>query len=224
MHFDFSVKTAASEFTLVDAEGKPVACQFTGVKQEKGGVAGAVWTVVSVPAGGSVTLGLAAGKAAGGGVRVEEKDGLVVLSNERMAVAVPRWGAKGGALTGLPAPVRGVATPGGEWLGAGQWFDEGAGAQVKQATTTIVERGPVRAVVRQALSFADGHTYATTVTLAAGQDTATIGEESDLEAPQAGWRFSLGAGLGVDRVFWQNQWAKSDFAGGVGAGQYRAEV
>ncbi len=212
VHLDFSVKTAATDLTLVDAEGRPVLCQFTDLKREGGTVSGKVWTVLSLRPGAAVSFDLVPGRPGGNGVQVTERDGLVVLSNDRVAVALPRWGAKAVKLTDLPAPVRGLASPGGEWLGGGQWFDEGADLQVQQAVTTVVERGPIRATVCQSFALTDGRTYQATVSLAALQDAAIISEEAPIEAPQAGWRFSFAPGLAADRVFWQNQGAQSELA------------
>lgn len=206
VHFDFSVKTTATELTLADAQGHPVLCQFTDLKREGGTVSGKVWTVLSLPSGGVVSLDLIPGKPPAGGAQVAERNDLVVLSNDRVAVALPRWKAKEVKLTDLPPPIRGMAATGGDWLGGAQWFDDGAGLQVQEATTTVIERGPVRATVRQSFTLTDGRTYQATVSLAALQDTALISEEAPLEAPQAGWRLSFTPGLNADRVLWYNNY------------------
>ncbi len=214
VHFDFSANTSAADLTLADAQGKPVLCQFTDLKRQQGTVSGKVWTVLSLSSGGEISLDLLPGKPPAGGVQVTERNGLVVLSNDRVAIALPHWEAKDVKLTDLPAPLRGLSSPGGDWLGEGQWFDEGVNLRVQQATTTVVERGPVRATVRQALTLADGRTYQATVSLAVAQDTALISEEAPIEAPQAGWRFSLTPGLSADRVIWYNHYfADRDKAG-----------
>ena len=62
VHFDFNASTSASDLTLADAQGRTVLCQFTGLKREKTAVAGQIWTVVSVPSGGEMTLQLILGK------------------------------------------------------------------------------------------------------------------------------------------------------------------
>ncbi len=213
IHFDFSATTSASDLTLADDTGKPVSCQFTDLERAGGKVTGQVWTVVTIPPDSSVSFQLLAAKApAVSGVEVQKAGQQLILSNDRMAVYLAQWpGALQDPLplTALPAPLSAVSLPQGQPLGQMRWFSEGDALGVKSATTTVVERGPVRATVQQTLVLTDGRQYTMTITLAAKQDAALIVEDTDLESPQSGLRYSMIPGLKANHVFWNNQWKET---------------
>ncbi len=218
IHFDFAVTTKAKDLTLVDAAGKPVPCQVTDLQRDtqKGTVAGKVWTVVSLQPGGVALFALREGKPpAATGVEVARGRDQVVLRNDRLVLYLPQWPgnlAEPMGLPALPAPLRAVSAPQGPELGRMQWFNDGEALGVKQATTTVVEAGAVRAIVEQALVFTDGRKYRMTITLAAKQDAALITEDSDVDHPRAGLRFSLVPGLGANHALWNNQWKETEHA------------
>lgn len=225
VHFGFEVPTAllrAERFHLTDAAGHPLPCQITDLARPRfGRVRGQAWTVVSLAPDDEQTLQLRRGQAAPAeaALRLDERDGILILANDRLALQLPRWPGElppGAplALARLPPPLRAVAARAdGPWLGELAWMDASpTPLTVARAVTEIVERGPVLVIVRQRLQLTDGRTYAATVRLGLRQDAALVSEESDIAAPAAALRFSLLPGLQPDRVYWHNQWKKTDLA------------
>ena len=221
VHFDLNAATAlqSSQLVLTDSAGKAVPFQFAGLARDPktNNLRGQIWTVADLEPNGQTGFILRAGTATGDSdLKIASEGDDLVISNARLALRVPQWKTLAApvALTTLAPPLGAIRANGGAtWLGQGQWQNGGAPLMVKAAKTEIIERGPVRALVRQSLTFADGRSYAATIQLAARQDAAIVSEASDVDAPQAGWRFSLQNGLNADHVFWNNQWKKSDNAG-----------
>lgn len=207
VHFQFSAPPSGDR-KLTDAEGRVLPAQFT---------TGGVWTVTSLAPGAKAVFQVHAGKGdAPTDLRLEQAGGEWILSNDRMALRVPQWpGAPQtpGDLAKLPAPLLAVRGKDGAWLGGARWFDDTASLKVKEATTTVVERGPVRIVVQQRIVLADGRFHSTTIELGARQEVAVIREDSDINVPTAGWRWSMQPGLSADHVFWHNQWRSTERAG-----------
>ena len=140
----------------------------------------------------------------------------VVLANEHLALRLPKWNelVKGATdLTQLPPPWESISRERNLWLGNARWVNDGPRLSVKEASTQIVEEGPVRVIVRQSLTSSDGKTYSATIQLALGQDAALITEDSTMDAPKAAISFSMQAGLDADHIFWNNQYTKTDHAG-----------
>lgn len=216
VHFDFDVADTG-DLKLTDEAGQAVSAQFSGVKTGAGHTKGRVWTLANLKAGGKAVFELQSGPgAAKTDLRVEAGESEVVLSNGLMAVRLPRWPGTlkaGGDLQLLPAPLVSVRGRSGDWLGGAKWFNDGGEMKVKEAATTVLEQGPVRAVVRQHLVLEDGRHYTCTIELGASQEVALIREDSDIDAPKAGWRLSLQPGLGANHVFWNNQWKATEKAG-----------
>ena len=216
IHFDFSATTSAKDLTLADAAGKALPCQFTDLQRAGGKVSGKVWTVVTLPPDGSASFQLLAAKPpALAGVQVGTGPEGIALKNDRMIVYLPQYPGvfkEPTALTSLPAPLRSVGLLQGEPLGLMRWFDQGEALGVKEASTTLLEKGPVRVVVKQSIVLVDGRKYSMTISLAARQDAALIAEDSDIEAPKAGLRYSLLPGLGANHIFWNNQWKETEHA------------
>lgn len=216
IHFEFSVTTSAPELTLADANGRPVPCQFAALKREGEKVSGQVWTVVTLPPDGEVSYQLLAGKPpAGAGVELREAGEQLVLSNDRLTVYLSRWPgnlAEPRPLNALGAPLRAVGLPGGQPWGQMRWFTEGDPLGVKSATTTVVEKGAIRMVVEQKLVLTDNRQYTMTVTLGAKQDAALIVEDTDIDSPKSGLRYSLIPGLQADHLLWNNQWRTTEHA------------
>ena len=219
VHFEFAVATQAKDLVLTDAGGTPVPCQFTDIRrdQTRARTTGKVWTVVTVEPNGRAMFELRPGKpTALTALTVKRHRDRLVLSNSSLAITLANWsegGPQGKRLTSLSAPVLSVCVRGGKPLGSGAWVNAGPGLTVKRATTAIVEQGPVRIVVRQHLTFTDGHTYEATITLAARQEAALVTEHCTVDAPKAAFRFSVQPGLEANRVFWHNQWRKTANAG-----------
>lgn len=204
VHFDFDVATTAADLRLTDAAGAPLPAQFTGIARAAGRTRGTVWTLVSLASMSEIALQLRAGRAAAlpGASIVEERDKLV-LRNDRIAVALPRWPGTLGAptdLASIPPPLRSVRQADGAWLCDARWVNEGAPLHVREAITTVIEPGPVRASVRQRLTLSDGQKYEAIVTLAAKQEAALVTESSDIDAPRAALRLSMQPGLAADHV------------------------
>jgi hypothetical protein len=221
VHFDFDVATSAAKFVLLDAQGAVLPSQISGLVRNGSRLKGRIWTLLSLEPKGAVRLSLhaqgrrdshaasAGFEAASDAVSIREEHGRVVVSNDRIAVALPRWPgvlAELTDLTTLPAPLESVRTNGGKWLGDARWVNEGSTLRAREASTRVLERGPVRAVIEQKLTFSDGRSYEATLTLVARQDAALIAEHSDVDEPKAALRLSMQAGLGADHVYWHSQW------------------
>ena len=215
VHFDFDVATRAKALHLTDADGSPATCQLSDVRRDErqGRISGTVWTVVTVEPSSRVVLHLRPGETeAVTSLAIARGADQISLSNDRMGVALGSWPGQiqlPARLTDLPAPVLSVSAPGGRPLGSGSWINTGPALEVKEASTQVIEQGPVRMVVRQRMLFADGGTYEATVTLGARQDAALVAERCTVDAPRAAFRFSMQPGLKADRVFWHNQWRKT---------------
>ncbi len=221
VHFPVSFTGALPKsLTLTDAAGTPMPCQVNGLARKDGVVTGTLWTVVTLPPKGEVTLNLQTGKPAVTALRLLSRGSELHLGNERMMLRLPRLTAPLKApveLTTLPAPVLGVSMDGGAtWLGGGSWLNAGDPLLVKAATTTVIEAGPVRVTVRYRLTFADDRTYQADITLGARQEAALFTDDTTVEAPKAAFRFNFQQGINADRVFWQNNYYADTYKGLTG--------
>ena len=137
---------------LGDAARRRVPCQVSGLRQKGGKVTGTLWTVVDLPPKGEVTVHLRRGASPPTSLRLTARGRAYVLRNEYMAIRLPRLpGAlePPAALDSLPAPLLAVAGPDGKnWLGQGAWTNAVQPLLVKEATTRVLEEGPVRVTVR----------------------------------------------------------------------------
>ncbi len=196
--------------TLRDADGQSVPCQVNGLGRSGLMITGTVWTVISVPPKGSVTLHLTPGDPAPSALKLAAQGQDYVLHNEFMAVRLPRLP---GSLTlpadlnTLPAPLLAVSGPDAAvWLGQGIWTHTGGALQVKEATTTVLEEGPVRVTIRYRLTFTDGRFYQADISLGARQECALFTDDSNVDSPDTAFRFSFQPGLGADRTYWRNSY------------------
>ncbi|MHB9134424.1 MAG: hypothetical protein ACYDBB_25410 [Armatimonadota bacterium] len=217
VHFDFAVTTTARDMTLVDADGVPLPCQFTDITRDEklNRVSGKVWTVVTLEPYKQITLELQPGKPPVAGVTLKREGDKWTLRNTCMAISLPQLPgalAQPVDLVKLPAPFSAVSADGEKWLGNMRWVNSGPPLQVKEATTTIVEQGSVRVIIRQKVVFTDGGTYEMTIQLAERQEAALISETSNMDAPKAALAFGMVKELEADRVIWHNQWKKSNNA------------
>ncbi|MHB9132832.1 MAG: hypothetical protein ACYDBB_17320 [Armatimonadota bacterium] len=211
IHFPIAYTgTAPGSLTLTDAEGKPVPTQITGLTRKKGKVTGTAWTVATLPPSGTATFALRSGKSAPTALRLQAAGNTYLLGNERITLRLPRFTAKLAQpvdLTALPAPLLAVAAAGTDtWLGAGAWVNTGQPLQVKAATTTVLEGGPVRVTVRYRLVFTDDRFYQADLSLGARQDAALFTDNTNIDAPKAAFRFSFQSGLRADRLYWRNNY------------------
>ena len=219
VHFTvaYSGTTTPRPLTLTDAARRPVPCQITGLKHHNGKVTGTVWTVVTLAPNGSATFHLRPGKPVPSRLRLVPQGKEYLLGNEHIALRLPRLPGRLAHpvdLTSLPGPLLAVTgSDGTTWFGRGVWTNTGPALQVKQATTRVIEQGPVRITVRYRLTLTDGRFYQADIGLGARQDCALVTEEANIVAPKTAFRFSFQPGLRADRVFWHNQWAKCEFAG-----------
>ncbi|OPZ88017.1 MAG: hypothetical protein BWY76_00174 [bacterium ADurb.Bin429] len=205
VHFDFAVQTDARELVLVDGAGRTLPCQFSNLSRQGRQVAGTVWTVVDLEPGKGATLALQPGKPEASALKWAGQ----TLTNDRLAVYLAQLP---GALDlpkplgQLPPPILAVGRPGGPRQGEGMWANVPDTLLVKEATTRIVEQGPVRITIEQRYLLTDGREYRMTVQLGLRQDAALITEDGTLSAPGAGFRFDMRPGLHATRVLWHNQW------------------
>lgn len=211
--FDFDVKSTARQFTLVDADDRPIPCDVTNLTRKNGRARGRITTVVSLGPGQTLTLFLRPDAPPAVPLPIRESTDSVTLVNDRITLSLPRLPGKLATpmpLTKLSAPIRSIGREGRQY-GAGSW--QGADALlVKEATTRIVERGCIRATVEQHYILADNREYTMTVQLALRQDAALITENATIHAPEAGFRFDFTPNLQPKRVLWHNQWKSTPHA------------
>ena len=221
VHFPVDTTTSEKNLSLTDAKEHFLPCQFTDLKWDGDHLTGNVWTVVSLEPGSEEVFNLVPAAAisppqkAAPTLSISQEGKYIVLANEYLAVRIPNWTGlvKGSTnLTQLPAPWESVSRKTNLWLGNARWINDGPPLSVKEASTQVIEQGPVRVIVRQSLTFTDGNVYNATIELALRQDAALIKEDSNLDAPKAGISFSMQAGLKADHVFWYNQEAKGNRA------------
>ncbi|MHB9131879.1 MAG: hypothetical protein ACYDBB_12440 [Armatimonadota bacterium] len=216
VHFAIDVPGTGKDYTLTDEKGEAYPVQLTDVVRQNRRTKATLWTVVTVEPGVTLTLKLQTGKpSTEGTVAVKQAQGFIALSNDRMEIALPLWPGTPEQpvdLTTLPAPLRAIRQPGDAWLCDVKWVNAGPVLQVKEATTKILEAGPVRATVEQKLTFTDGHTYRAVFTLGAKQDAVLVTEDTDVDAPKAAIRLSMLSGLKADHIYWHNQWKETTHA------------
>ena len=210
VHFPFSYSATSlpQSLTLTDTQGQALPTQIAGLTRKDGKVTGTAWTVVSLPPKGAQTLQLRPGKPPATTLRLQREAAGLVLSNNLLKLRLPKLPGKLAqpvSLAALPAPLLALAAGGaGPWLGGGAWVGADAALQVKEASTTVLEEGPVRATVRYRLTFTDGRFYQADVALADRQACALFTDDTDVESPQTVFRFSFQPGLQADRVYWRN--------------------
>lgn len=199
---------------LTDGAGLPLPAELEVASVSGGRAHLKLFTVVSLEPGREVVLSLHEGGVRApppGSVVVRREPGAFVLVNDRVEIALPVWSADRGHgapdVGAIPAPIRAIRRAGGAWMGEGTWTNGGASLAVASADTTILAEGPVRAAVRQRLRFTDGHTYEAVIALGARQDTATVTEDADADAPKIAHRLAL-----PGSVVWHNQFGAAEGA------------
>jgi hypothetical protein len=220
VHFPVDTFGSEKDLALVDANGDPLPCQFSNIQRQGDHVTGKVWTVVSLEPGSTKLFQLvrahSSAQTAASSLRIAEDEKYIVLANEHIAVRLPKWTGlivKPTDLMQLPAPWESISRETNLWLGNARWINDGPPLTVKEASTQIIEQGPVRIIVRQSLTFNDGNTYTANIELALGQDAALITEDSTMDAPKAAISFSMRDGLEANHIFWNNQGFKTKHAG-----------
>lgn len=209
VHFRFAVPgDSPLELTLTDAEGAPLPTQLSEVARHDGQLVGKAWTVVSLAPRQTLTLHLRPGASPESQLRLESHQETLVLRNDRVAVRLPRLTLapdQVADLAALPAPLLGIShRSAATWFGSGRWTNAAAALQVKQAQTTVVEEGPVRITVRYRLTLSDDRFYQAEVTLGAQQDMVLFRDETDIDAADAAFVFSLQSGLEPDHLYWRD--------------------
>lgn len=201
IHADVDLPEGPGPVVAVDARGAIAPAEIEITAREGGRVHGRAWTVITLDPDAAATLELRPGdsRAAPGAVSVRDEAGAIVLANDRAEIAVPRWSATPD-VRALPPPIRAIRRPPGAWVGEAAWTSESP-AGVREAVTTVIARGPVRAAVEQRLRFADGTSYRALITLGARQEAARVVEDVDAAAPRAAYRLSL-----AGSTLWHNQW------------------
>jgi hypothetical protein len=205
-----------ASWALVDAAGTPMPYQLTNLTRKGGTFTGTLWTVISLPPKGTMTLTLQPGAPAQSTLHLVTQGNEYLLGNEHLTLRLPRLGmpAQPVDLATLPAPLLALSDGEGKaWYGQGTWVNPD-GLQVKSAATTVLEEGPVRVTVRYRLDFTDGRYYQADIALGARQDAALFTDDTNVNAPQACFRFAVNPGLGADRVYWNNtHWADREQKG-----------
>ncbi len=216
VHFPFDV-AAADELHLTDADNTPLPCQFTDLVREKGRVKGYVWTVVTLKANATLSFHLQAGAPktmSEPGVALAKTDAGYLLRNDRVGIRLPLWSTVKTpcALDKFPGPHAGLMNDDADGLSTSEWANT-ATMTVKSAATTVLEDGPLRAVVRQAFTLEDGRAYAVTFSLAAKQDLILVTEDSTIESDKAVLRLNMRAGLDANLVQWYDSYYENVNAG-----------
>lgn len=147
-------------------------------------------------------------------LKTTEEKGCYVLSNDRIAVRVPRGAeqfAKPVPAAAVPAPILAVRGPAGKWLGRG-WLE--SPLPVTGYTAQLTHDGPIFKRARMEYAFAGGR-YVCTVTLRTGEDVVHVRDEFDLGDPakerDSNFCFSLKDGLAPDTVRWYGRYYDKRF-------------
>ena len=159
---------------------------------------------------GQATFQLRPGRPAPSSLRLLPQGQYFLLGNEFIVLRLPRLP---GAVTppvdlaSMPAPLLAVGAAGSKnWLGGGAWVNADRPLRVKEATTSVIEEGPVRITVRYKLIFTADDFYQADITVGDRQDCAIFADTCNVNAPKAAFRFSFQPGLGANRVYWRNNY------------------
>jgi hypothetical protein len=227
VHFDLRPPRGTRAVVLKGPNGTLLPSQLSDVRRTPAGeIASArIWTVTSVPANGAVTLRVepvsAPQPARAAGASPRRVEGGWLLENGLVSLKIPELPGKltePRELAKLSPPLYSIRR-GGErsvetgWLGQFNWQPGKGDLLVTEATTTVLERGPVRSRIRQRYRLADEAVYEATIELSDRQAVAIISERSNLGDPSAALRYATAPGFGADRVFWHNQWKAGARAG-----------
>lgn len=162
---------------LLGPDGQPAPVQLRDLGDE----VEVAFVVRDLPADGAVTYTLTKGTTPAASLTQSQPDGLV-LDGGAVAARVPLPGSAsvkpGQTLQDLPAPLLGIRTADGQWLGAGRLVGS---LPVTSMTTTLIASGPVYAEARTEYTV-DGGRYAMTVRVIAGQPAVLVSEEFDMPA------------------------------------------
>jgi hypothetical protein len=191
-------------------------------------------------------------------MRFTDVGGMLIIDNGTVAVRIakavskfgrPRLDGDGqllaGSLPPIPAPLQGVRHKDGTWTGLGpnilrlqntyfeNWTLGEPNFPATSMTTTILEDGPLRVVVRvqygairPKYSYNIDHYpagtgyYNCTITLEAGQNSIMVEDDTDM---QICYRLDMNAGVNANRARYRGQGADSILNGrGSNGGVYRA--
>ncbi len=182
---------------LMGPDGQLVPVQIRDLGQE----VEVAFIVRDLPADGEVTYTLTAGAAIGRPLTQSLREGLL-LDAGKVAALVPGPGDEkpvGKTLADMPAPLLGVRSANGRWLGSGQLVGD---LPVKSRRTTLVASGPVYAEARTDYEL-EGGTYSMTVRVIAGQPAVLVSEEFDMPAAaveKCYFQYSLKEGFDPTRL------------------------
>ncbi len=182
---------------LMGPRGQFVPVQIRDLGQE----AEVAFIVRDLPADGEVTYTLTAGTAIGRPLTQTLRNGLLLDAGE-VAALVPGVGEErpaGKTLAEVRAPLLGVRTAGGQWLGSGRLVGD---LPVKSMQTTLVASGPVYAEVRTDY-VVEGGRYSMTVRVVKGQPAVLVSEEFDMPgtaAEKCFFQYDLKEGFEPERL------------------------
>ncbi|HOS44023.1 MAG TPA: hypothetical protein PK794_10060, partial [Armatimonadota bacterium] len=163
----------ARSLAVTDAAGAPVPYQRAGHR---------IYFLVTLPADGELVYTIRPGRAtpAERRVRVTDAGGMLTLDSGVMALRLPDGGARyrpSADPATVPGPLQGVRLGAGGWIGT-SWLQ--APMPVTGYAATLTAAGPLFADAAVEYAFAGGKRYRFSVRVIAGQPTAIIDEQMDV--------------------------------------------
>jgi len=177
--------TAAERFRLIDDAGVEIPWQVEIRTTADGSQRAFAGFIIDLPAGATRTFRLVPGKPATVETDlVAQRDGKNwVLGSKRCAVRLPTAeGFKGGTRFGdLPAPILGVRTWTGRWVGEGRLLGK---RPVRTFSVEVLSTGPVWADARVTYNFDQRKLYQVDVRAIAGENAVLVSETFRLSKPE----------------------------------------
>lgn len=195
----------AKKLRVFDADGKPVASQ-TSVEAN----AATLSFVAEIAPGGTTKFTVRDDEAGEipAGVRVEERDGVIEISNALLSVRVPAKTDKTLDVpmesSGVPAPIVSFRSADGPWRGGAKLVST---RKIKRFQCGLASRGPASATAQYQIDFDGGGFYRATVEVIDRVPLVKVREEFDAGAVEKnsgdmrpGWELNLTKGTSPNSV------------------------